>query len=150
MNYALGHAFKLKDLFMNFPIKKFKMKPKKIVKVYSDGNKRDFAAGIFADSLELVINDIIDNNVHFKLPTLGRTQAYMYMKRTSGDRFKRAFRRGKWRDVDFVTSNFSGYQIVLSMESKKRTPRTKLIYLAPKLKQKITDAIFLTNFNIKG
>lgn len=139
MNYALGHAFKLKDLFMNFPIKKFKMKSKKIVKVYSDGNKRDFAAGIFADSLELVINDIIDNNVHFKLPTLGRTQAYMYMKRTSGDKFKRAFRRGKWRDVDFVTSNFSGYQIVLSMESKKRTPRTKLIYLAPKLKQKITD-----------
>lgn len=139
MNYALGHAFKLKDLFMNFPIKKFKMKPKKIVKVYSDGNKRDFAAGIFADSLELVINDIIENNVHFKLPTLGRTQAYMYMKRTSGDKFKRAFRRGKWRDVDFVTSNFSGYQIVLSMESKKRTPRTKLIYLAPKLKQKITD-----------
>lgn len=139
MKYALGHAFKLKDLFMNFPIKKFKMKPKKIVKVYSDGNKRDFAAGIFADSLELVINDIIENNVHFKLPTLGRTQAYMYMKRTTGDRFKRAFRRGKWRDVDFVTSNFSGYQIVLSMESKKRTPRTKLIYLAPKLKQKITD-----------
>jgi hypothetical protein len=31
------------------------------------------------------------------------------MKRTEGDDFKNAFRRGKWRDVDFITSNFCGY-----------------------------------------
>jgi hypothetical protein len=31
------------------------------------------------------------------------------MKRTEGDDFKKAFRRGKWRDVDFIASNFCGY-----------------------------------------
>jgi hypothetical protein len=31
------------------------------------------------------------------------------MKRTEGDDFKKAFRRGKWRDVDFIVSNFCGY-----------------------------------------
>ena len=29
-------------------------------------------------------NSIIDNNVDFKFPTLGRTQAYLRMKRTNG------------------------------------------------------------------
>jgi hypothetical protein len=31
------------------------------------------------------------------------------MQRTTGEDFKKAFKRGKWRDVDFITSNFSGY-----------------------------------------
>jgi hypothetical protein len=37
------------------------------------------------------------------------------MKRTEGDKFKKAFKRGKWRDVDFITSNFSGCQINLDI-----------------------------------
>jgi hypothetical protein len=37
------------------------------------------------------------------------------MKRTYGNEFKKAFKNGKWRDVDFITSNFSGYQLVLEM-----------------------------------
>jgi hypothetical protein len=31
------------------------------------------------------------------------------MKRTEGKKFKKAFKNGKWNDVDFVMSNFSGY-----------------------------------------
>jgi len=31
------------------------------------------------------------------------------MKRTSGKEFKKAFKNGKWNDVDFLTSNFNGY-----------------------------------------
>jgi hypothetical protein len=53
------------------------------------------------------------------------------MKRTDGKDFKKAFKRGKWNDVDFVTSNFSGYQLALDMQSEKRLPRQKNIYLAP-------------------
>ncbi|MEE0967443.1 MAG: hypothetical protein U0L85_10415 [Bacilli bacterium] len=60
-------------------------------------------------SVEMVVDDIIDNNTHFKFPGIGRTQAYMYMKRTDGKDFKKAFKNGKWNDVDFITSNFSGY-----------------------------------------
>jgi hypothetical protein len=39
------------------------------------------------------------------------------MNRTQGDKFKKAFKNGKWRDVDFIASNFSGYQLVLEMQS---------------------------------
>jgi hypothetical protein len=50
-NYAMGHAFSLKDLFMNFPIHKLKMTKQECIDVYSDGNKRDLAAQIFARSM---------------------------------------------------------------------------------------------------
>jgi hypothetical protein len=31
------------------------------------------------------------------------------MNKVSGNSFKNAFKNGKWRDVDFLTSNFTGY-----------------------------------------
>ena len=135
----MGHAFNGKDLFMNFPVEKLKMTKQQCIDIYSDGNKRDLAEQIFMKSVEMVVNDIIDNNTHFKFPGIGRTQAYMYMKRTEGKKFKKAFKNGKWNDVDFIMSNFSGYQLALSMQSEKRLPREKPIYLSPKDKQRIID-----------
>lgn len=138
-NYAMGHAFTGKDLFMNFPVDKLKMSKEQCVEIYSDGNKRDLAESIFISSVQIVVDDIIDNNTHFKLPGIGRTQSYLYMKRTEGNKFKKAFKNGKWRDIDFITSNFSGNQLIFELQSEKRLPRTKAIYLSNKDKQRITD-----------
>lgn len=135
----MGHAFTGKNLFENFPVEKLKMTSEQCREIYSDGNKRDLAEQIFIRSVQMVVDDIIDNNVHFKLPSLGRTQAYIYMKRTEGSKFKKAFKNGKWRDIDFITSNFSGYQLALEMQSEKRLPRQKNIYLSAKDKQRIID-----------
>ena len=134
----MGHCFTGKDLFDNFPVRKLKMTKEQCVNTYSDGSKRDLAASIFTRSVQMVVDDIINNNVDFKFPGMGRTQAYLRMKRTSGKEFKKAFKNGKWNDVDFLTSNFSGNQIVLDIESKKRTSRQKPIYLSPKDKDRIT------------
>lgn len=87
----------------------------------------------------MVVDDIIENNVDFKLPGGGQTQAYLRMKRTDGEKFKRAFKRGKWNDVDFLTSNFSGYQLALDLESRKRPTRTKLVYLSAQDRDRITE-----------
>ena len=138
-NYAMGHCFTGRDLFDNFPVKKLQMTKEQCVNTYSDGSKRDLAASIFMRSVQMVVDDIIDNNVDFKFPTLGRTQAYMRMKRTNGKQFKKAFKNGKWNDIDFLTSNFSGYQIGIDMESTKRTPRQKPVYLSPKYRDRITE-----------
>ena len=150
-NYAMGHAFSLHDTFMNFPVEKLKMTTEQCKETYSDGSKRDLAASIFARSVQMVVDDIIDNNVHFKLPGMGRTQAYLYMKRTEGKKFKKAFKNGKWNDVDFIMSNFSGYQLTLEMQSEKRLPREKPIYLSGKDKQRIIDntmTIFVKSIQI--
>lgn len=138
-NYAMGHCFTGKDIFNNFPVNKLKMSKEQCIATYPDGSKRDLAASIFTRSVQIVVDDIINNNVDFKFPTLGQTQAYLRMKRTTGQNFKKAFKNGKWNDVDFLTSNFSGYQIVLDMESKKRTTRQKDIYLSPKDRDRITE-----------
>ena len=138
-NYAMGHCFTGKDLFNNFPVNKLKMSKEQCIATYPDGSKRDLAASIFTRSVQIVVDDIINNNVDFKFPTLGQTQAYLRMKRTTGQNFKKAFKNGKWNDVDFLTSNFSGYQIVLDMESKKRKKRKKDIYLSPKDRDRITE-----------
>lgn len=128
-NLALGHAFNSADLFQNFPLSKLKMTCEQCTKTYSDHNKRDLAASIFKRSLELVVDDIIENNIQFKFPPVGTSQAYLQMKRTQGEEFKRAFKAGKWRAIDFIKSNFCGYQLILRMISKKRPEREKPIYL---------------------
>ena len=140
--FAMGHTFSARDLFHNFPIDKLKMDYDTVKRVYPDGDKRSLSASIFAKGMQLIVEDIIENNVHFLLPTLGTTESYMYMKKTSGNDFKRAFKRGKWRDIDFLTSNFTGYQLAMSVKSKKRPEKEKLIYLGYKHKDRITE---LTN-----
>ena len=138
-NYAMGHAFSSHDLFMNFHVEKLKMTTEQCKKIYSDGSKRDLAASIFIRSVQMVVDDIIDNNTHFKFPGIGKTQAYMYMNRTTGKKFKKAFKNGKWNDIDFITSNFSGYQLMLEMQNENKLPRQKQIYLSAKDKQRIVD-----------
>ncbi len=136
---ALGHAFNSRELFQNFPLGKLKLTKQQCLDIYPDGNKRDLAASIFVRSLELVVDDIIENNVQFKFPGLGSTQAYLQMKRTSGDDFKVAFKHGKWRAVDFIKSNFCGYALSLIMLSLKRPMREKPIYLSNIKTEKITE-----------
>lgn len=141
-NFAMGHTFSAKDLFHNFPIDKLKMDYDTVRSIYSDGDKRSLSASIFTKGMQLIIEDIIENNVHFLLPTLGSSEAYLYMNKTSGNDFKKAFKRGKWRDVDFLTSNFTGYQLSLKVKSSKRPEKDKSIYLGYKHKDRITE---LTN-----
>lgn len=140
--FAMGHTFSAQEIFHNFPIKKLKMDYDTVKKIYSDGDKRSLSASIFTKGMQLIIEDIIENNVHFLLPTVGTNEAYLYMNKTSGNDFKKAFKRGKWRDVDFLTSNFTGYQLGLLVKSKKRPEKTKTIYLGYKHKDRITE---LTN-----
>ena len=117
--FAMGHTFSAQDIFHNFPIKKLKMDYDDVKEIYSDGDKRSLSASIFTRGMQLIIEDIIENNVHFLLPTAGSNEAYLYMKKTSGNDFKKAFKNGKWRDIDFLTSNFTGYQMAHTTKSKK-------------------------------
>ena len=137
--FAMGHAFSGQDIFHNFPIKKLKMDYDLVKKVYSDGDKRSLATSIFIKGMQLIVEDIVENNVHFLLPTVGSNEAYLYMSKTSGNDFKKAFKSGKWRDVDFLTSNFTGYQLALTVKSSKWPSKEKPIYLDYKLKNRITE-----------
>mgnify|MGYP007057707891 CR=1 FL=1 len=81
------------------------------------------------------------------MPTLGTSEAYLYMNKTQGKDFKNAFKKGKWNDVDFLTSNFTGYQLALAVKSRKRPEKIKSIYLGYKHKDRITELFYNNSVN---
>lgn len=138
MNYALGHCFNLKHIFENFNLKRLKMSCKDCLNIMGYTRHRDvLAQQIFKDSVKLVLNDIIDNNVTFLFPGV---PAEIYMRRATDEDFVFARQLGKWQEIDFIASYFSGYELCLVMKRKDGSPtRTKPIYVDKKLKQKIID-----------
>lgn len=138
MNYATGCAFNMDEMFMNFPYKKLTMNCKNAKEMTGDAHRDKIVKRIFRTCLKRVLEDIIDNNVTFQLPT-GAIRSELHMNRISGEQFSKARQNGKFSEIDFLKSFFSGYQIELDMYKKGGLKRTKTVYVDPRLKQKIID-----------
>lgn len=140
MNFvkAIGCALNTSHLFINFPFKKLKINCKKCKELTGDAHRNKLAEKIFKENFKLIINDIIDNNVTFQLPT-GSRKCDIHMQTYSGDDFKHLRRSGKWKHVDFLKSLFTGNQLALFMYSPKRPPRIKNIYVNKELQKKIDE-----------
>lgn len=137
MNYATGYALNIHDIFSNFDCSKLKLTSKECEKLIGNRHRENIAKDIFKSAIKLVLDDIINNNVTFLLPTRSK-KAELYMKRFNKDQFSKARRYGKWSDVDFLSSNFSSYQMSFKFQSAG-VIREKLVYLDPVNKKKITN-----------
>ena len=137
MNYAVGHSFNVDEMFMNFPYKKLKLTCEDCKRINRNKDRDALVKKIFRDSVKVILNDIIDNNVTFILPT-NKGIADIHVRRTYGEDFKKARKRGKWKNVDFLSSNFSGNELVLSMKHNVFS-KEKIIYVDKNLKSKITE-----------
>lgn len=136
-NYATGCAFSLDHLFMNFPYKKLIFNCKDCEKIIKDKHRDILVKQIFKESVKLIIEDIIERNVTFWLPT-GAKKSNIHMKRVRGREFKHLRQGGKWKDVDILESMFTGYQMTFYMLGN-RTPRTKSVYLNRLYRDRITE-----------
>lgn len=136
MNYSIGCAFNTDEMFMNFPYKKLKLTCEDCKKINGNPHKDILVKQVFRECFKAVINDIINNNVTFHLPT-GARKCNMHMKRVRGDAFKNLRKAGKWKDIDFLESNFTGYEIGFYMYGKT-LPRIKTVYLNKPYKDRIT------------
>ena len=134
--YSLGCAFNLKEMFMNFTYKKLNITCEECQKINGNPHRDILAKQVFKECIKVVLNDIIDNNVTFHLPT-GARRCDIHMKKVRGQAFKNLRQAGKWADVDFLESNFTGYELGLYMYGKV-SPRIKTIYVDKNLKNKIT------------
>lgn len=143
-NYALGCAFNLDEILMNFPYKDLLTNCLLCQQVIGDNHRNLLVKKIFKKSLELVLNDIVNNNITFWLPLTGTKKCNLHIRRVQGEEFKKLRRGGKWKDVDIVNSMFSGYEICLFMLGN-RTPRVKKVYVNKSLREQIT---FNTNRGI--
>ena len=137
MNYALGYCMSLKEILEKFPIDKLEMTCKQAEEATGDMH-RDVAIGrIFMDSVDLVINDIIENNVTFEFPRYSKNFGTMHVRKIDEEEFKIRRRKGEIFDsVDFLKSNFSGNQLVLNMTTATHT-RHKNVYINKELQEKL-------------
>ncbi len=134
-NKALGCAFTSNILFSTFNIDKIKYTSKQVKSIVGYAfSKREFAARIFKDSVKLIINDIINNNINFELPT---PSGQLHLVPIQGEDFKKARQNGAFRDVDYLKSNFTGYEMKLDIKTKY--PRSIPVHLDSKLKNKIVE-----------
>lgn len=136
--WSTGCAFSIDDIFENFPYKKLKITCNDCEKIINDRHRDKLVKRIFKAALEAVLNDVIDNNATFQLPLNGNVKSDIHMQKFTGELFKKLRKNGKWEDVDFLKSMFTGYQLGLFMYGN-RTPRVKNIYVNSRLKNKITD-----------
>lgn len=135
MNYATGYAFNTRDIFENFPLEKMKLSPSECRNILGYLNKRLLAIRIFIYAVKIILLDIIENNVTFKFPT--KRECYLNIVGTFGEDFKQARRNGKWIDVDYLKSDFTGYQMQFMYIANGREIK-KPVYLSKWMKDKIT------------
>lgn len=134
MNYATGYACSLNDLLVRFPYEKLEMKGTK-------KEKRSVMKRVFKEGVKAVIQDIIDNNDVFVLPGVRGGRSELRMDKTDGSEFERARKNGKFKDVDFLESLFTGYQLGLFIESRNKNIsviRKKPVYVNKYYKNQIT------------
>lgn len=131
---AVGAAFNMNDMFMNFPYKKLKFTCETSYKLCNNTHRDVLVKMIFRECVNVVLNDVIDNNVTFWFPSV---KCNIHMKSVRDNAFKNLRRSGKWLDVDLIASSFTGHEIGLFLLGN-RTPRVKTIYVNRTLKDKIT------------
>lgn len=135
--YATGCAFNMSEMFMNFPYEKLKITCKECQRINGNNHRNFLVYKVFRRALELILNDIIDNNIRFELPI---NKSYIHVKPFKNEDFSTGRRNGKWKEIDFLKSFFTGYQLVLELPHTK-IARRKPIYISGKLRQKLIDNV---------
>ena len=81
----------------------------------------------------LVFLDIIKNNVTFEFPMTGGYSAFLYVKCFQDEKFRELYALGKFFGIDFIASEFKGYQIFYQWRCYGKI-KEKPIYINNKLK----------------
>ena len=131
-SWPYSFALKAADLYTRFPFRKYLT-----ITDQFDNEKeaREFCGRVFKQFMFYVIEDIIENNVMLKFPPGCR--AWMEMAVYSDEDFKIARQNGAFQDVDFLASNFTGYQLTLRFQNRYKK-WIKRIYLSAPHRDRIT------------
>lgn len=137
--YALGWACNLNDIFVRFPYEKYKSL---MTKWSTKVERLKIIKQVFRYGLYLVLNDIIENNVTFKIQGISTQGGEIHMEAVRGSDFEKARKNGKFKKVDFLNSIFTGYQMYLYIHGKHDNflHKTKIpIYFNKELRDKLLE-----------
>ena len=137
--FALGWACNLNDIFVRFPYEKYKSL---INNFKTKAQRRQKVKQVFRTGVEIIVNDIIENNSTFQVPSLKYHKGEIHFEPIRGEEFKRLRAKGKFAGIDFLETIFTGYQLYLFLWGKnhKFSPRKKVpIYLSSFYKKKLEN-----------
>lgn len=115
MNWALGWACNLKDIFVRFPYEKYPS----LNRLHQKNKKLALIKRVFIEGMRIILTDIIENNVTFKIPPIGYYGGEIHMEAIRDEDFKQARKNGKFKKIDFIESLFTGYQMYLYIHGKR-------------------------------
>ena len=100
MKIALGCAINTSELLRNFPLHKLKFGYELSVKYTKYRGRIKLVARIFKYCFQLVLEDIIENNVTFNLPLVGKKKARIEPQVFEGDYFNLMYNLGRYEGLD--------------------------------------------------
>ena len=136
-----NHALTTEDLFREINPKWFKGGHcgSWFKKYFGEGLEKRLAAKIFNTGLYEILLDIINNNVTFVLPTRIGNYGEICAESITGEDFIEMYKKGSFKNIDFVKSNFTANQLFFKYRRRDNTYGKKPIYLHGYLKDKLDE-----------
>ena len=130
-------TFTEKDLFRGYNVEVIRDR----VVQRKNKSRKELCSKIFADTFFEILLDIIKNNSTFVVPLRYGEYAEICIEAIEGESFKEMYRKGSFKDVDYVMSQFTGYRMKYKYRLKDGTMKTKDIYLSKELNELLTKYI---------
>ncbi len=130
------HTYSAVELYKTYNLDRLKGKGK-IARHYKCRDKKALAQKIFLRYLYLLVRDLIEGGKIFHFPS--QTLASLRMHKIAGEHFKYARKRGKFKEVDFLKSDFSAYLLVMDYETNKGVKITRQVVMSENLAKMIID-----------
>lgn len=138
MRILFNHGLSSGELYSNTPERVIKVGWKFLNNTYGwNKSYEDAIADPFEYCLNLILNKVIDDKVRFKIPF---QNAYIDFEIVQGDKFIEQRQNGRFQEIDFIESDFTGYFLNYYFQTRayqKRMP----IYIGGTLKQKFLNGI---------
>jgi len=134
-----NHGLSAEELYSNTPSSITNRKWRWWIAQYgATRTYEDAIADPFKYCFGLILNRIIDTKVRFKMPV--NSEAYIDFDIVTGDKFQKQRQNGRFSEIDFIESDFTGYFLNYYFKAKayqKEMP----IYLGGDLKKKFLEGI---------
>lgn len=139
MRMLFNHGITPAELYTNTPKKIIDRKWRWFIKYY--GSTRSYESAIsdpFKYCFTLILNRILDERVRFRIPY--QSESYLDFEIVSDDQFEKHRNNGRFKDIDFINSDFTGYALRYYFKAKAYQ-KSYPIYLGGELKEKFMDGI---------
>lgn len=132
MQYHTKYCFTARELYETTNPSKWNITDT-FVQAHGHRDRYTFCGYVLVYFFYLVFLDIIKNNITFEFPMTGGYSASIYVKCFQDEDFRRLYAGGKFLGIDFIASEFKGYQMFYQWRCHNRI-KEKPIYINNKLK----------------